>query len=49
MAEWTSAELLNFGRLAGFPDQFLVFLRQKAMTGEQLAQVRNGNVLMVRR
>ena len=47
LAEWTCADLCNFGNMCGFPEAFVAWLRTKQMTGEQLSHVRDAASMMV--
>jgi len=46
LAEWTCADLCNFGNMCGFPEAFVAWLRTKQMTGEQLSHVRDAASMM---
>ena len=48
MAEWSTRELVAFGRMVGFPEQALTFLMKDNMDGNQFARLKSPSQLAVR-
>ena len=48
MAEWSTRELISFGRMVGFPEEALTFLLKNNMDGNLFARLKTPSQLAVR-
>ena len=48
IAEWTNRELIGFGRICGFPEEFLSWLQAQNYDGQQFGRLKSPSHLAVR-